>query len=65
MLCVAPVEAGEGLLWCFVHVQNLPGAYQVGGVGSVGRRGTGIVADDMVRKAGIIELFVELATELV
>lgn len=65
MLRIAPVEASEGLLGSFVHVQNLPGAYKIGGVGPVGRGGTGIVADDMVREAGVVELFVELSTELV
>ena len=43
----------------------MPGTYKVGGVGAVGRGGTGIVADDMVREAGVVELFVELSTELV
>ena len=62
---MSTLEADKSLLWTSIHVKDLPGAYKIRRVGPLGRGGAGVVANDLVGKAGVLQLVAEHLAEAV
>mmetsp|Transcript_25514 Transcript_25514/g.55771 ORF Transcript_25514/g.55771 Transcript_25514/m.55771 type:complete len:213 (-) Transcript_25514:102-740(-) len=62
---MSTLEADKSLLWTTIHVKDLPGAYKVRRVGPLGGGGAGVVANDHVGKAGVLQLVAEHLAEAV